>query len=74
MGAKNAAFAAVTKALDEAFVRCVNAGEADRLVATCYAEDARPTNRREDNPAPVAPGRAVDIQAATRLARLTPML
>jgi hypothetical protein len=40
MGAENAALAAVTKALDEAFVRYVNAGEVDRLVATCYAEDA----------------------------------
>jgi ketosteroid isomerase-like protein len=40
MGAESAALAAVTKALDEAFVRYINAGEVDRLVATCYAEDA----------------------------------
>ena len=40
MGAENAVLAAVTKTLDEAFVRYVNAGEVDRLVATCYAEGA----------------------------------
>jgi ketosteroid isomerase-like protein len=40
MGAENAALAAVMKALDELFVLYFNAGDVDRLVATCYAEDA----------------------------------
>ena len=40
MGTDHEEFAAAARALDEVFIRHANAGNLDRLVAACYAEDA----------------------------------
>lgn len=40
MVSDGAAFMAVVRALDAAFVRHLSAGELDQVVAACYAEDA----------------------------------